>query len=261
MASVDFTVEAHVATVVLNRPEAMNAIDPEMRALLHEAWQRIRDDEDIRVAIVTGSGEKSFCTGSDLKKTMPSAESFAQQALGPSNPQTRPVTMGLDFDKPLIAAINGYAVGGGLELALACDIRVCAQTAQFGLSEVKVGSIPGAGGTQRLARAVGLSDAMMMMLTGERIDAAEALRIGLVSRVFPAAELLTQARAIAAKIAANAPLSVRAVKRLVRQGLDMPLPLALDAERSMFGLLYNSEDRLEGRKAFAEKRKPNYKGR
>jgi len=262
MATVEVNVEQHVATVFLNRPEAMNAVDPDMRVLLHENWERIRTDDDIRVAIITGRGEKAFCTGSDLKKTMPSTDSFAQQSLGASNPATRPVTAGLlDIDKPLIAAVNGYAMGGGLELALACDIRVCSSNAQFALSEARVGSLPGSGGTQRLPRAIGMSDAMLMMLTGERIDASEAHRIGLVSKIFAPAELLTQARAIAEKIAANAPLSVRAIKRLVRQGMDMPLPLALDAERYMFGLLYNSEDRLEGRQEFAEKRKPHYKGR
>jgi len=262
MASVEVTVEQHIATVFLNRPEAMNAVDPEMRTLLHATWERIRTDDEIRVAIISGRGEKAFCTGSDLKKTMPSQDSFAQQTLGASTPASRPVAAGLlDIDKPFIAAVNGYAMGGGLELALACDIRVCSSNAQFALSEARVGSLPGSGGTQRLPRAIGMSDAMLMMLTGERIDAAEAHRIGLVSKVFAPAELLAQARAIAEKIAANAPLSVRAIKRLVRQGMEMPLPLALDAERAMFGLLYNSEDRLEGRKAFAEKRKPQYKGR
>ena len=168
---------------------------------------------------------------------------------------------GLETDKPLIAAVNGYAMGGGMELALACDIRICSQNAQFALSEVKVGSLPGSGGTQRLPRAVSLSNAMLMLLTGDRIDADEAYRIGLVSKVVPQAELMPAARGIAEKIAANAPLSVRAVKRLVRQGLDMPLAQAIDMERYVFGLLYASEDRIEGRKAFAEKRKPNYKGR
>jgi E-phenylitaconyl-CoA hydratase len=261
MATVELTVAQHVATVRLNRPEAMNAVDPEMRALLHEAWDRIRDDDDIRVAVVTGCGEKAFCTGSDLKKTMPAQETYAQQTFGAPTPAMRSIAPGLEMDKPFIAAVNGYAIGGGLELALACDIRICSDNAQFALSEVRVGSIPGSGGTQRLPRSVGMSDAMLMMLTGERIDAAEAYRIGLVSRVFPAAELLAQAHAIAAKIAANAPLSVRAVKRLVRQGLSMPLPAALDTERYVFGLIYNTEDRIEGRKAFAEKRKPEYKGR
>jgi len=261
MSSVELSVEQHIAIVVLNRPEAMNAVDPEMRALLHKTWARIASDDDIRVAIITGAGDKAFCTGSDLKKSMPTQDTFARQTFGPPEAAAKPVTLGLDMDKPLIAAINGYAMGGGLELALACDIRVCSSNAQFALSEVKVGSLPGSGGTQRLPRSVGMSDAMLMMLTGDRIDAAEAYRIGLVSKVFPAAELLLQARAIAEKIAANAPLSVRAVKRLAKQGLDMPLPQALDAERYVFGLLYNAEDRIEGRKAFAEKRTPNYRGR
>ena len=259
MSTVQVTVENRIATVTLNRPEAMNAIDPETKRLLHETWARIDRDDEIWVAIITGTGDKAFTTGSDLKKTLPAQESFAQQLFGSSNSGS--IVTGLTTDKPLIAAVNGYAVGGGLELALACDIRVCSENAQFALSEVKIGSIPGAGGTQRLPRTVGLSDAMLMLLTGDRCDAQTALRIGLVSRVIPQAALMEEARAIAERIAANAPLAVRAVKRLVRSGLDMPLPAAIDAERSVFGLLYNSEDRVEGRKAFAEKRKPRYRGR
>jgi E-phenylitaconyl-CoA hydratase len=256
---VEITVENRIATIVLNRPEAMNSVDPEMRALLHETWERVRADDDIWVAIVTGAGGKAFCTGSDLKKTMPTQDSFARQVF--AAPNSGAIIAGLTTDKPLIAAVNGYAMGGGMELALACDIRICSENAQFALSEVKVGSIPGSGGTQRLTRYVGMSDAMLMLLTGERVDAKEAHRIGLVSKVVPAERLLATAREIAEKIAANAPLSVRAVKRLAHQGLDMPLAQAMDAERYVFGLMYSSEDRLEGRKAFAEKRKPNYRGR
>jgi (E)-benzylidenesuccinyl-CoA hydratase len=259
MASVEVTVENRVATITLNRPEAMNAVDPEMRALLHETWERIRADDAIWVAIITGAGEKAFCTGSDLKKTMPSGDTYAQQLF--ARPGSGALIAGLTTDKPLIAAVNGYAMGGGMELALACDIRICSSNAQFALSEVKVGSIPGSGGTQRLPRFVGMSDAMLMLLTGDRIDANEALRTGLVSKVVPQAELLATARGIAEKIASNAPLSVRAIKRLVQQGQDMPLSHAIDTERYVFGLLFNSEDRIEGRKAFAEKRKPNYKGK
>src|SRR5690349_13347242 len=130
MASIEVSVEHHIATVLLNRPEAMNAVDPEMRALLHAAWDRLRSDDDIRVVIVTGGGDKAFCTGSDLKKTMPTQDSFARQTFGPPNPAMKPVAPGQDFDKPLIAAVNGYAIGGGLELALACDIRICSTNAQ-----------------------------------------------------------------------------------------------------------------------------------
>jgi E-phenylitaconyl-CoA hydratase len=255
----DFTVEDHVATLTLNRPEAMNSIDPEMRSALHAAWKRIKEDDGIRVAILTGAGGKAFCTGSDLKKTMPPKESFAELTFGRSHSDH--LLEGLDTDKPLICAVNGYAMGGGMELALACDIRIASDNAVFALSEVRIGSIPGAGGTQRLPRAVGLSNAMLMLLTGDRVDAAEALRIGLVSKVVPNQELLPAAREIAQRIARNAPLSVRAIKRLVHDGMDMPLRTALDNERYVFGLLRDTEDRIEGRLAFQEKRPPAYKGR
>jgi E-phenylitaconyl-CoA hydratase len=161
----------------------------------------------------------------------------------------------------VICAINGYALGGGLELALACDIRIAADHARFGLPEVRVGSIPGDGGTQRLPRTVGASDAMLLLLTGDHIDAAEALRLGIVSRVVPSADLRREAEAIAGRIAANAPLSVRAIKRLVKQGQGVPLDIAIAHERLTWGTLRDTEDRIEGRRAFQEKRKPVYKGR
>ena len=259
MAAVEVSVRDRIATIVINRPDAMNSVDPDARTLLHETWDRVRTDDAIWVAIVTGAGEKAFCTGSDLKKTPPGEGTPAQQQFAARNSGS--LIANLATDKPLIAAVNGYAMGGGMELALACDIRLCSDNAQFALSEVKIGSIPGAGGSQRLPRYVGMSDAMLMLLTGDRFDAQEAFRMGLVSKVLPQAELLPAARAIAEKIAANAPLSVRAIKRLVQQGMDMPLSHAIEAERYAFGLLYGSEDRLEGRKAFAEKRPPRYRGR
>jgi E-phenylitaconyl-CoA hydratase len=254
-----FDVRDHIATITLNRPEAMNSIDPQTRSELHEAWQRVKHDDDIRVAILTGAGQKAFCTGSDLKKTMPPKETFAELTFGRS--QSDHLLAGLDTDKPLICAVNGYAMGGGLELALACDVRIASDNAVFALSEVKIGSIPGAGGTQRLPRAIGISNAMLMLLTGDRVDAAEALRTGLVSRVVSHNELLLAATEIAGRIARNAPLSVRAIKRLVYSGMDMPLPAGIDAERYVFGLLRDTEDRIEGRKAFQEKRPPVYCGR
>jgi E-phenylitaconyl-CoA hydratase len=253
------SVENQVATVTLNRPEAMNAIDPETREELIRIWARVREDDDVRVVIVTGAGEKSFCTGADLKKTLPSDQSFAQETFARPAPIS-PVAH-MEMDKPIIAAVNGYAMGGGMEIALACDIRICSDNAQFALSEARVGSIPGSGGTQRLPRAIGMSDAMLMLLTAERIDAQEALRTGLVSKVVPRERLMPAALEIAGKIASNAPLAVRAIKRLAKRGLDMPLAQAIDSERYAFGLLYHTEDRIEGRKAFAEKRKPQYKGR
>jgi len=257
--ALDIVVKDHVATLTLNRPEAMNSIDPEMREQLHAAWKRIKEDDDIRVVILTGAGEKAFCTGSDLKKTMPPKESFAELTFGRA--YSDHLLAGLDTDKPLICAVNGYAMGGGMELALACDIRVASDNAVFALSEVRIGSIPGAGGTQRLPRAIGSSNAMLMLLTGDRVDAAEAMRIGLVSKVVSREQLLPAAQEIARRIAQNAPLSVRSIKRLVVSGADMPLPAALDNERYVFGLLRDTEDRIEGRRAFHEKRSPVYQGR
>lgn len=254
-----YTVEAGVATITLNRPEAMNSIDPETRAELKEVWKRVASDDSVQCVILTGAGEKAFCTGSDLKKTMPPKESVAQMTFGSS--ESDHLLTGMDMDKPIICAINGYAMGGGMELALACDIRVASENLQMALSEVRIGSIPGAGGTQRLPRLVGMSDAMLMLMTGDRIDAAEALRLGLVSKVVPQAALMDCALGIARRIASNAPLSVRSIKRLVKDGMEMTLDKAMKHERYVFGLLRDTEDRIEGRRAFQEKRPPVYKGR
>ena len=260
MATVELELHDGVATVTLNRPEALNAVDPPMRLELYALWERIHADPAIRVAVITGAGPKSFCTGSDLKKAPPTVATPAQQIFG-DVPGSGSLIANLTTDKPLIAAVNGFAIGGGMELALACDIRICSDNARFALSEVRVGSMPGAGGTVRLPRYVARSDAMLMLLTGDQFSAADALRMGLVSRVCPPPDLLREAQAIARRIASNAPLSVRAVKRMVTQGQDMPIDTAIDAERCAFGLLYQSEDRLEGRRAFAEKRPPRFQGR
>lgn len=255
---VELSVRDHIAQITLNRPEAMNALDPESREQLAAHWRRISEDDDIRVVVLTGAGDRAFCTGADLKKTMPPKESFAQLTYGADEGLG---DHGFGSDKPAICAINGFALGGGLELALECDIRVAAEHARFGLPEVKVGSIPGAGGTQRLPRAIGASDAMLMLLTGDIIDAAEALRIGLVSRVVPRESLLEEAHAIARRIAANAPLAVRAAKRAAVHGAHLPLKDGLRLERMTWGLLRDTEDRIEGRLAFQQKRPPVYRGR
>ena len=256
---IDVTVENQVAVAVLNRPEAMNAFDAEMREALYALWDRVQDDDDIRVLIITGAGDRAFCTGSDLKKTMPPKESYAELLVGRNDPGNMLHKFGID--KPVICAVNGYAVGGGMELALACDICIASENAKLGLTEAKIGSIPGSGGVQRLPRATSKSNAMLMLLTGDTVDAHEALRLGLVSKVVPLEELIPTAKEIAQRIARNAPLAVKALKRLVNQGLDMPLAHALEMDKYMFGLLRDTEDRIEGRKAFQEKRKPQYKGR
>jgi E-phenylitaconyl-CoA hydratase len=254
-----YEVREQIATVTLNRPEAMNSLDPGTLAELNDAFQRANEDDDVRVVVLSGAGNRAFCTGSDLKKTMPPKESFAELTFG--KPKWLYPFAGMEIDKPAICAVNGYALAGGMELALACDIRIASTNAQFGQSEVCVGSIPAAGGTQRLPRAVGLSDAMLMMLTGDRIDAEQALRIGLVSRVVPPEALARTAQEIALRIATNAPLAVRAVKKLVKEGLDLPLLAGVQMEQFALGLLRDTEDRIEGRRAFQEKRTPLYRGR
>jgi E-phenylitaconyl-CoA hydratase len=253
------SVSDRIALVTLDRPEALNAIDPAMRAEIKSAWRRIAEDDEILVAVLTGAGDRAFCVGSDLKATPPPPESEAELAFG--RWQSDHLLTGLDTDKPIICAVNGYAIGAGLEIALAADIRIAAEHASFGLTEVRIGSIPGAGGTQMLPRVVGRSMAMHMMLTGEMIDAETALRCGLISEVIEADRLLDRALELGALIAQNAPLSVRAVKRLVDRGADMSLEAALEVERFVWGLLRDSEDRSEGRRAFREKRPPEYRGK
>jgi len=260
MSGIDFHVQDGIATVVIDRPQTMNAVTPEMRAELQRSWERVRTDSEIRVVIITGAGDKAFCVGGDLKQPIGPKSSIAEQMFGVPIP--REMHAGLErCDAPIIAAINGYAIAGGLHLALACDIRICSENARFSFSEVKIGTLAGSGATQRLPRLVGQSDAMLMMLTGDRVDAQEALRIGLVSRVVPQAKLMDEARAIAKKIAGNAPLAVRATKRMINRSAELPLSAGLEAERYASGLLNDTEDRAEGRQAFVEKRRPQFKGK
>ena len=258
MPNLNITLEDKVCVVEFNRPHAMNSIDPEMRQDLYAIYQRIRTDDDIAVVVFTGAGDKAFCTGADLKKTLPDPnDSYAQQLLGRND--TGSAFQGLETDKPLIAAVNGYALAGGTELMTICDICIASENAKFGLSEVKRGSIPWGGSIQRLPRSISKSDAMLLLLTGDMIDAQEALRMGLVSKVVPHAQLVPTALDIARRIARNAPLAVRAVKQLVTRGQDLPLVHALQMDKYMYGILKDTEDRIEGRKAFAQKRDPVWK--
>lgn len=248
----------HVAILRLNRPQAGNSLDPATVDMLAAAWRDLAADDDVWVAIIVGTGERFFCTGTDLKATPPPTESFASSLLN-----GRRVLLGPPpgFLKPTIAAVNGIAVGGGLEIALACDLLVASEHAQFGLTEVRVGSLAGQGGTQRLPRALPRAIAMKMLLTGQRIDAQEAYRVGLVSDVFAADELMPGALRIAGAICEAAPLSVRAAKYAVDRGTDLPLAAGLELENQLWGALRDTEDRLEGRTAFAEKRPPQWRAR
>ncbi|MCO5155869.1 MAG: enoyl-CoA hydratase-related protein [Aquamicrobium sp.] len=246
-----------VTVITIDRPEARNALDvPSVRAL-DEAFATFEADDASTVAIVTGAGERAFCAGADLRGGAMVEDAPARAVFAGTD---RSLVVDPGVTKPIIAAVNGFALGGGLELALLCDIRVASSSAQFGLTEVAVGSMPGSGGTQRLPRLVGPGVAMHLALTGERIDAAEALRIGLVTRLCEPASLMEEAMAIALRIDANAPLSVRAVKKAIRSGLDMTLAEGLAFERALFNILRDSEDRQEGRLAFREKRKPAWRG-
>ena len=254
---VDFEREGHVAYITLNRPDAMNALDPESVVRLAEIWSEVRNDPDIRVSVLTGAGEKSFCTGTDMKKTPPPKECMAAIYFRDG----QPIIPHMKMWKPIIAAINGYAVGGGLEMALACDMRICSAKAKFGLTEAKVASLAGLNGTQCLPRAIPQAIAMKMLLTGELIDAQEAHRVGLVSDVVEPDELKALARRYAEKIASNAPLSVTAAKQAVVMGMDMPLDHGIAFSHLLWGILRDTEDRKEGFTAFSEKRPPKYEGK
>ncbi len=254
---VDFEREGHVAYITLNRPDAMNALDPESVVRLAEIWSEVRNDPDIRVSVLTGAGEKSFCTGTDMKKTPPPKECMAAIYFRDG----QPIVPHMKMWKPIIAAINGYAVGGGLEMALACDMRICSAKAKFGLTEAKVASLAGLNGTQCLPRAIPQAIAMKMLLTGELIDAQEAHRVGLVSDVVEPDELKALARRYAEKIASNAPLSVTAAKQAVVMGMDMPLDHGIAFSHLLWGILRDTEDRKEGFTAFSEKRPPKYEGK
>jgi enoyl-CoA hydratase/carnithine racemase len=253
---VDFEVRNHVAYVTLNRPEAMNSLDPESAADLARIWGEVRNRTDIRVAVLTGAGTKSFCTGTDMKKSPPPTECMAATYLRDG----QPILPHMRMWKPIIAAINGFAIGGGLEIALACDMRIASSGAKFGLTEVKVASLAGLNGTQALPRAVPQAIAMKMLLTGEMISADEALRYGLVSDVVAPEELMALATTYAEKIAAAAPLSVQATKQAAVLGKDMPLEHGIAFSHLMWGVLRDTEDRKEGFTAFAEKRAPKFRG-
>ncbi|MBB5216166.1 enoyl-CoA hydratase/isomerase family protein [Parapusillimonas granuli] len=265
--TIHHSIDRHVATIVLDAQAALNALTVEDLAAMRDLLVSLQDDDAVRAIVLTGAGEKAFCTGANLKKTMPPAAGFAQGAFKSRRAEaggggyTRLIDISdLDIWKPIIGAINGYCLGGGLELALQCDIRIASDNATFALPEVKVASVPAVGGVQHLMRAVGSSNALSLALTGDRIDADHALRIGLVSQVVPQAELAASARAIAERIAANGPLAVQAVKRLAQETSHMAPRDFIAQSNLQWGLLRDSRDRLEGRQAFAERRTPRYTG-
>jgi enoyl-CoA hydratase len=247
-----------VATITINRPDRLNALNAATIDELRAAVLEMRQDESVRTVIITGAGEKAFVAGADI------AELSQQSPLGARITAQRGQHV---FDlvetlgKPVIAAINGFALGGGCELAMACTLRVAADTARLGQPEINLGLIPGYGGTQRLSRLVGRGRALELLLRGHQIDAAEALRIGLVDRVVPGAELMAAALALAMELAAKAPVAARAILEAVHKGLQMPFAEGQAYEATLFGLVATTEDMQEGTRAFLEKRRPAFKGR
>ncbi|MCI0438451.1 MAG: enoyl-CoA hydratase-related protein [Chloroflexi bacterium] len=247
--------KGRIAYITINRPERLNALHPPANLELHDAFSDFRDDPDVWVAILTGTGERAFSAGNDLRYT-------AEHGRDPFAPRAPFGGITSDFTcwKPIIAAVNGYALGGGLELAMACDIIIAAEHAEVGLPEPRVGLVAGAGGTHRLPRHIPLKIALGMMLTARRISAQEAHRLGLVNEVVPLAALMPTAERWASEILEVAPLSVRATKQMAMSGLDWPLEIALSRNYTEYQKAMASQDRIEGPKAFAEKRKPNWTG-
>jgi len=256
--AIDVTVERGVCTIVINRPERLNAMDAEHYRGLSAAWCRVRDDADIRVAIVTGAGEKSFSTGADIKSFLTGPPGYDEMWL---TQRDLLLNRGLEVWKPVIAAVNGYCMGGGMTLMLATDIRVASTNATFSLAEVKRGVIPGNGGTQRILSQLPHAIAMEMLLTGDPMDAAAAAQWGLVNKVVPAAELMATAHAYARRIAANAPLALQAAKELALRSRDLDLASGLRMEQVMNRMLMATDDAREGPAAFAEKRAPRFQGK
>ena len=250
--------KSRIAYVTVNRPEVMNALHADANRELSEIWTDFRDDPEVWIGILTGAGDRAFSAGNDLKVTAAGGGSAA--TMGPVVGGFGGITNRYDIFKPIIAAVNGFALGGGLEMALACDIIVAAEHARLGLPEPKVGLMAGAGGVHRLPRMIPQKVAMGMMLTGRHITAAEGYRIGLVNEVVPSGETVAAAERWAGEILACAPWSVRASKQAALQGLGVPLEEAMSRRYEMVTRMRESEDMREGPRAFAEKRPPRWTG-
>ena len=247
-----------VATVTINRPKVLNALNAQTLDELRRTLLELKHDDSVRVVIITGAGEKSFIAGADINEL-----AVQTPVTGREHARTGQHILDLieHMGKPVIAAINGFALGGGCELAMACTIRIAADTARLGQPEINLGIIPGYAGTQRLARLVGRGRALELLLTGDHVPAAEAHRLGLVNRVVPAAELMGEVKKLATTLASKAPVAMRYIIDAVNRGLDMPLPEAQMFEATLFGLVASTDDMREGTRAFLEKRKAEFKGK
>ena len=256
--ALDYAKEGRVATFTISRPEAMNALNMEVLQRLHETMVDFRDDDELWVGIITGAGDQAFCAGADIKEAL---DFRKEKAHDPWPVSATPMMWGLELWKPLIAAVNGLALGGGLEIMLACDLRIASETARFGTPEVTLGLMPGMGGTQRLPRMLPWCQAAEIIMMGKPIDAQEAYRIGLVNRVVPQDQEMPTARQWAEAICKVGPLGVRYAKEAMIRGSSMSLNDGLRLENALFANLMDTEDFREARAAFLAKQKPVFKGK
>lgn len=256
--TLDLQMEGSLATITLNRPQALNAINVIMVGELEQAVRQVRDDPGVRVVVITGAGDKAFAAGADINEFRAMSPTDAWMFVQ----RLQRLFLRIErLPKPVIAAVNGYALGGGCELMMACDIVYASDTAKIGQPEINLGIIPGAGGTQRLSRLIGKHRAKELVLTGEPIGAQEAWSLGLLNKVVPADHLMVEVRKLAEKLAIKGPLAVKAAKEAIEQGYDMALERALAYEGTLFALCFATEDRTEGVNAFLEKRPANFKGK
>ncbi len=258
LANVLYEKQGGIAVVTVNRPKVLNALNTPTWADLRTAFEDARDDEAVRGVILTGAGDKAFIAGADISEL---AQASAIQAEQASRFGQGVLDLVENLGKPVIAAVNGFALGGGCETAMACTIRIAVESARFGQPEVSLGLVPGGGGTQRLPRLVGKGRALQLILSGEMISAQEAHRIGLVNEIVPAAELITRAEAILQKIASNAPIAVKFALEAANKGMETSQSEGLLLEASYFGLCAATDDKKEGTTAFLEKRAPQFRGR
>lgn len=255
--SIDVEIEGHIAVITINRPDRLNAMDAEHYRGLSQAWMRVRDDPELRVAVVKGGGDRAFTVGADIKGFLTRDMGFPDVWM---TQRDQILNRGIELWKPVVAAVNGYCLGGGVTLLLATDIRIASETATFGLSEVKRGIIAGNGGTQRVLSQLPYPIAMEMLLTGDAIPASEAARWGLINKVVPPEKLLDTAMDYARRLAKLAPLALQAAKELAIRSRDVDLNTGLRIERLVSELLRRTDDAKEGARAFAEKREANFQG-
>jgi len=252
------SVENEIGILTINRPKVLNALNMETLREIQSGVQEIRENVTLRVLIITGAGEKAFVAGADIQEM---SEMSSIEALDFSKLGHFTLKMIQDLDRPVIAAVNGFALGGGTEIALACDFIYASENARLGLPEATLGVFPGFGGTQRLPRLIGKGKAKEMIYTGKMVTAQEAFQMGIVNRVFAPASLMEETKKVAAQIAGNGPVGVKLAKMVVDSGFNMDLSEACSLESFAFGLSFSTQDQKEGMKAFLEKRKPNYRGR